>query len=738
MSNEVLDYVGIDTSKALSKKLYSQKVEYKVSKSFDNSKVYRIYKKIDPKKIEILISNTDRTTEIKTRYNSAVPLQQYFKENKEDFIALAEKTSVKKIEEIENEQKSFENNIPYFVKYDKNYIWQIYYSDADDKYFMLFPANEGETESLFYIIKQKLSIEKNLIYVPICQEDYSQTEFKDEKKLSDIENYIWIYTKSWPVTFEYTDENGKVKLFIIGETILQENLKSKYRIVIDNEQTLNLYYTLLKALFIITTETKYTYRFDVQIGDDGGLTFLYNKKEVNIGNLQKFVTRETAKQQNMKYELKKQIEQDEKVLCKLKDIIARQTIIYTKQEKQIVMFMDCKKSFFKKMKFFFKSGKKFTKDSKEMIAEINEAAESTKNAESNAEIQIDDTVLELSTAFTIADFINTTLETKKVLNEQKLIKQDIKALRLKQANMTKKIENAEQYLEEIEEHKKSIFEFWKFTNKDNVQSLDEGNEEEKSEKKQKKFILEEDLEEFATKIDEIQRKKLSNEECNAIYVSDTILPAINSIVTKSDTYKIEEVYEQIQAEYSPEKKLNGIFGGVTDDFTKVKMLNGKKHRETHKDMYQILKFNETTTLEDFKETLKDVSRYLNEAYQKITVPYEMPLYYTKRNKGYVVGNIDPYELLKDDSVDKLYKVNTNDETHAVFFTNIVCYDNLNQTLPLGMDESKEVIMKVGENKKIGECMVNILVQEDMFKAKVKNIKVIEEEKRKLEQSSEAK
>lgn len=733
MSNEVLDYVELNTAKAFPRKLYSKNVEYQVAKSFDNSKIYKIYKKIDPSKVEILISNTDRTSDIKTRYNLSVPIQEYYKENKDEFIALAEKTSKSKIEELENEQKEFEKHIPYFIRYENNYIWQIYYSDIEDKYFMLFPANEGETESLFFMIKQKLTGEFKNIYVPICQVEYNPLVFKDKKKISDIENYMWIYTKSWPTTYEYTDEKGNVKLYIIGETILQENFKSKYRVEIDDEKELNRYYTLLKALFIITTETKYTYRFDVQIALDGSVSFLYNKKEVNIDNLQQFVTKETAKQQNLKYEIKKQIEQDEKVLCKLKDIIARQTLMYSKQEKQIVMFMDCKKSFFKKVKFFFKGGKKFTKDDKEMLTEIKEAAENTKNEESKSnELNIDDTILESSTAFTIADFVSTTLETRKILNKQKDLKQDIKALRLKQTNMTRKIENAEKYIEEIEEHKKNIFEFWKFTNKDNLQSLDEGKgEEEKKEKKQKVFKFDDDLEDFCTNMDSIERKKLSIAECASVYVAKYVLPAINSTVTKSDTYTIQEVYEKIKEEYAPDKNLANIFGGITDDYTKVKMLNGKKHRESHRDLYQVLRFNETTSLEDFKERMREVSRYINEAYQKITVPYDMPLYYEKRNKGYVIGNIDPYEILKDDNVDKIYKVYANEDTHAVFFTNIICYDNMNQTLPLGMDETKALIMKVGENKKIGECMVNILVEQDKFNIKVKKVRVIEEEKRKI-------
>ena len=55
---------------------------------------------------------------------------------------------------------------------------------------------------------------------------------------------------------------------------------------------------------------------------------------------------------------------------------------------------------------------------------------------------------------------------------------DINSLKLKNKNMQKKIENATAYIAEIDSHKKSIFEFWKYSNKDEMSSLPEGEEEE--------------------------------------------------------------------------------------------------------------------------------------------------------------------------------------------------------------------------------------------------------------------
>jgi len=67
-------------------------------------------------------------------------------------------------------------------------------------------------------------------------------------------------------------------------------------------------------------------------------------------------------------------------------------------------------------------------------------------------------------------------------------------------------------------------------------------------KKQKSFDFKEDMENFGADIDEMQRKKLSIDECDAIFITKEILGAINSAVTKSDTYIIEETFEKFEVE----------------------------------------------------------------------------------------------------------------------------------------------------------------------------------------------
>lgn len=726
MSNKILDYIELNIEK-IPKSLNSTKPKYDITKAFDNSSLYKVYKKISVKDLQILVGNSDRTTEIKERYLSSIPIQEYIEEHQEEFLELADSASIDKIKELEDMQEEFKDKIPYFIRYEKNYIWQIYYSKEEDKYFMLFPIREGEKEVLFYLLKQKLKKQDTSIYVPICKEDISE-EYLNYKKINDIENYIWLFSKEWPNIYEVTTEAG-TKLYITGKTKIQENLVSKYRIEINNEEEAMEEYSLLKALFIIATETKYYYNFKPQINDDGKLVFSFNDKVIDIKNLQEFISEETAKQHQSKFIIKEEIDRDKEKLDKLKDIVNKQNDIYIKQEKQIITFMDCRKSFFKKVKFFFKNNKKFSLANKKNISNLEKEIKESEQIKENQEEVSENILNEMSNLFTIADLVKTTLETKNVINQQKGIKADIRSLKLKQINMTKKIENAQNYIDEIEKNKKSLFEFWKFANKDNQKALEEGNQEEQQEKKQPVFNLDDDMEMLATNADALQRKKLSNEECNAVYVAKWLLDGINSIVTKSDTYVIDEEFDKLKAEYNPQNSYENIFAGIEEDYTKVKELKNKQHRENHKNIYSILKFNETTTLDDFKERMRENSTLVNETYQKITSIYNMPIYYSYRKKGYIMGEINPYNLIEDESVEKIYKTYTNNETHLIYLSNIIMYDNLNKTLPLGMDESTAVILKVGENKKIKETNINLIKEEDLFNIKIRKIKMIEEGKK---------
>lgn len=739
MSDEVLKYVKLTLSR-IPKAIKSEDIEFDTLKSFDNSSLYTVYKKVPIKEIQILISDTDRTQDLKTRFKDALKIQDYIKENKENFEELAKKTSVEKIDAIEEEQTRFKKEIPFFLKYDKNYLWQIFYSTKSDKYFMLFPAKEGETECLFYLLKKKIEDSDDYIYVPICEMTVEKTFENETNKINDLENYIWSFTGNWPETMEYINEKQEKFFYIIGKTKTKEDLETKYRIQINNEAEFNEIFVLTKALFILTTETKNTYSITPGIDNNGSLIFYYNDEELSIANLKDFIASETTRQQNLKYDCKIKNESCQKNIEKTKQILKEQEKIYLDQERQILDFMNCRKSFFKKMRFYFTNNKKFIMDRKKTINKINNEVKKAEEEENQdlTSIMTTPDFAGISEIFTISDLIKTTNEANVEKTNLKNLEKDFNALKLKQKNTAKKIENADKYLDEIEKHKKNLLEFWRFTNKDNIKSLEEGEEDVKERKITYVFNYYDDLETLGAEVDSLQRKKLSNQETEAIFVAKYLLNGINSVITKSDTYLLDEEYSKLKEALSKteenettEEKLNElsyILGGI-DDSTKIKELNHKKFRESKRNIYEILRFNETTTLEDFKDRMREIGKYVSEAYQKIISPYDMNVYFVKRNKGFIIGDLNPYKLLGKEDINKIYKMKANKETHMLFLSNCIYYNNLNQTLPLGMDEGTTIITKVGDNKKVGDTEVNMLFEKDEFNVEIRKIRIMKEEKR---------
>ena len=77
--------------------------------------------------------------------------------------------------------------------------------------------------------------------------------------------------------------------------------------------------------------------------------------------------------------------------------------------------------------------------------------------------------------------------------------------------------------------KKVYLTFWKFTNKDEVTLLNEGElkENEKKSILKRKFDYEEDLEEFGKKVDLKQREIFTKSECDAMFAILNDLPTFN-------------------------------------------------------------------------------------------------------------------------------------------------------------------------------------------------------------------
>ena len=727
MSKTILDYIGLKLTR-LSTKLKSVKPDYKPFNAGDNVVKYKVYKKVNIKKLQVLVSDTDRTTDITERFKEALPLQDYIKQDKEAFEAWINKVTQKDIKDIEKQQEQFEKQLPYFIKYDKNYLWQIYYSKEDDKYFMLVPARETENQALAYVIKKKLEDDKADIFVPICKEEISETYFTG-REIEDIVTYIKLFTNQWPEIVEVQGDKENT-LYIMGETKLKDNFSTKYRTVIKDIVDAKNFYTVLKALYVLATETNYLYKFDPGIDEKGNFTLSYDKQVITIKNIQEFISNETGRQQGLKYSLKNEIETNKEKIEKINEILKKQSLIYVKQEKQIFEFMNCKKSVFKRVKYFFRNNKKVITENKNLLARLNEEKSISVKQIKEKEVSVDkQDYSKFADIFTVADLVKNSVEVKKISSEAKGLEADIKVLLLKQENMTRKTDNAQKYLDEIQKHKKNLFDFWRFTNKDNANELAEGQAQGENIKKRPVFNYDEDKDDLGLDVDSLQRQKLSDEECNAVFLAKYILPALNAIVTKSDTYLIDECYDSLKENLKNHDQYQSLFGGIGDESDNIKKLKFKQHRENPRELYSILKFTNDTTLEDFKETCRNYGRLLNEAYNKISCKYDMEIYYDKRNKGFITATINPYELVENEETEKIYKAKTSAENHMLFFSNIIMYNNVSKTLPVGMDETNEVLLKVGDIKEVNKEKINIIVEKDLFNVDIRKVTLIEEAKR---------
>ncbi len=784
MKNDVLEYIGLDLENIPQKLLEAEPIHFS---DFSNSNVYKVYNYVSVHDLEILITPLDRTAEIRERYKTAKPLSAYLqtddRKSKEIFNDVLDSASVNEIKKLENLQEKLKN-IPYFVKYDKNYLWQIYYSKEDNKYFMLFPANEGETSVLFYIIKKKLEKEDTKIFVPINKMDY-KGNLLTSTQINDIENYIWLFTNEWPNIYEVS---GKY-LYVTGHTKVKKLFNTYYRNVFDNKLDAEKFYMLLKALFILTTETNYKYNFEPYVNENGELELEFNNENSNdfvknnrkiegqsnedekkvleskkgfkanksdselitVQNLADFVDKQVEIQSLRKTDLEEEIVRNEEILKELKEYVKKQNDIYVMQEKQIVMFLDCKKSFFKKISYFFKA-KKFVmpkldnKIDKKLEDELGENSLEDELSKKNE--------INLSGSYTIKELVSAFNSANEVEIKARAVRADLKALKLKKENYARKIENAKKYIDEIESHKKSIFEFWKFSNKDELPALSEGESRESSETKNN-ANLNKDL--LGARADSLQRQKLSDEEINALYLF-YVMPKIFNRISKTYAKSENEVTEKIEKdilEGLKNKTSKRSLDNLINDYTAVKKINSKEHRENERNEIAILRINENTTVEEFEDRINHFKKSLESAYNKIYAITSMPVYIKKSDaqNEFILGDINPENLINEnpskdvieerevnfkngakaekDKIEEqeieIVKIDLGNEEHALYLTNIVFFDNQNKTLPIGMDLSSKVVIKLDNaKKKFREKKEIYLIEKiDDFEVKNRTIKIFE-------------
>ena len=349
-----LEYIGLDLEKIPETLKLVEDLEFKPNVGIDEKK-YRQYKYISPKEIEILLSPTNRLNDIKQKYEKASPLVTYLIpqteeeiEKKEIFLRMLKEVKIEEIEKVEEEQQQLNKKLPFKIRYSGNYLWQIYYSQAKDKYFMIVPTEDKDYSTFFFVLKKILEKKKaGKIFVPISNSDYSK-ELLNKTEIQSIENYLWLFTNDWPSIYEVYDKNDKITLQIIGQTEVFGKIKSEYKVKLSSKIEASKFFKLVKALFILQTGIPNYYKFETQVDKQGELEFYYQNKQLKYDELSDWVNEQYKDLiETEKKAIRENAELVEK-LKKLKKETEELEVEYLSKEKQISTFLECKKAFSEK------------------------------------------------------------------------------------------------------------------------------------------------------------------------------------------------------------------------------------------------------------------------------------------------------------------------------------------------------------------------------------------------------
>ena len=708
---EKIEYLRLNFEKVPKTLIATDNLNFKLFKGYDE-KQYKQYKYIKISDIDILLTPTHRLDSLSERYDKASPLYMYLDSKQEEnaekyitFLKMLKKIEISDVEKIEKEQEKLAKEIPFKVKYNGNYLWQIYYSESTDRYFMLVPTEDSDYSAFFYLLKKKIENKRNeRVFVPISYLDYSEDILK-KSEIKDLENYLWLFTKDYPSIYEVFDQNNKNTLQIIGETKVYGRIRTLYKMVFDSSKEANKFFKLLKALFILQIGLPHYYNFTTSINENGEIELYLDDEIIKYEELPKFVSIQYKKSVELKISTEKEIITLNEKLNTLKKESIQLEKEYLEKEKMISTFLECKKSFFGKVKYFFTSGKKSKKTKK------NDEKISVEDKLENNENSIDKNIEIEEKNHTLDELIMSFKELELVENKKKNAVQDINALKLKNKNLKKKIENASSYINEINKHKKSIFEFWKYSNKDQVASLEEGEQEEVNISKiEKLFDYDNDFEIFGEKVDKNQRLKFTDSELEASYIASTDLFDLVKRIHNKENIELTE-YSEILKELKDQKTevadesddTFDVFGSDSAKFDKERKIGNKTHRENPRNKYQILGIKKGMKVLELKKALTDVDKELKKALTKNSLNEDLYVYFISENKidikGLMIVSLNEEKYMQDfikysesNSDIYIYRIKLPINTNFIGFTNIVMYNNRNMTLPVGMHESNQILI----------------------------------------------
>lgn len=338
--------------------------------------------------------------------------------------------------------------------------------------------------------------------------------------------------------------------------------------------------------------------------------------------------------------------------------------------------------------------------------------------------------------YTIEDLVTLYYTADKKTKELSNLKLDVEALKIKIYNLEQKVNNATLYIEEIDKHKKSIFEFWKFANKDELKALEMGNSQENESKKQikKTFKYEFDFDDLAYEADKTQRIKLSKVEQDSAYILTTDIINVVNDISLAEKSLDELKNEQLDGIKIYNLQEFDIFGNIQDNRSSIKNLGNQKHRENKKDKFKILGITKNTTLDEYVNKIDDIKKNLNESFKKIKSKYNISLYAIKSKNNTIENEYGKYYINLESALKKsisnekeveVYKINLQEDMPIIYCSNIIFYDNFNKTLPIGMNEAETVLLRNSlyefEQVKTEEFKTNMYLDENEEVVKVRNI-----------------
>ena len=287
----------------------------------------KVYKYIPISKIDVMVTNHSRNDKIKDKLRDAMPIIKYiYSKEFRDFDKVRLEYLLKdydnqKYEEIDHLQKQLLEKEPFKIIYEEDIFYEIYY------------------------------IKEEYIYAGIVNLEYSEN-FLYKEEIEELEDILWYFTKSWPITYELYNNKNEYSIEIVGDFEIYNGLISPYRISLKNKNKAAEYLKLAKALMTLEKDTNKYLKFQTIISEKDGLEFKYNDNDIILKDIPDFLLVNYVKlyeetmvyiDENMAKELKFKRLTEEKLKKeeKLNDL-----------QNYITTFLDSKKTFFGKFRYF--------------------------------------------------------------------------------------------------------------------------------------------------------------------------------------------------------------------------------------------------------------------------------------------------------------------------------------------------------------------------------------------------